>query len=151
MNTSLPAILVLDDEPDLLELLSILLTGAGYRVQTVQTADDMERYFQEGELPVLFVLDLLLSGSHGGELVRHLKEAERTRDMPILMVSAHPGAEQEARAGGADAFLAKPFDIDEFLSLVSSLLDRQKAEPIEAKDQEMTEPGLLTSPEQQEK
>lgn len=147
MNFTLPTILVLDDEPDLLELLSALLTSADYRMQAVQTADDMERYLREAELPVLFVLDLLLSGSSGDELARHLKEAERTHDVPILMISAHPSAEREARAAGADAFLAKPFDIDEFLSLVSSLLARPQAEPIAAKDQERTQPELLPSSE----
>lgn len=147
MNFTLPTILVLDDEPDLLELLSALLTSADYRMQAVQTADDMERYLREAELPVLFVLDLLLSGSSGDELARHLKEAGRTRDVPILMISAHPSAEREARAAGADAFLAKPFDIDEFLSLVSSLLARPQAEPIAAKDQERTQPELLPSSE----
>lgn len=147
MNFTLPTILVLDDEPDLLELLSALLTSADYRMQAVQTADDMERYLREAELPVLFVLDLLLSGSSGDELARHLKEAKRTHDVPILMISAHPSAEREARAAGADAFLAKPFDIDEFLSLVSSLLACPQAEPIAAKDQERTQPELLPSSE----
>ncbi len=122
MNTMQSTILVLDDEPDLLELLSVLLTGAGYKVHTAQTAEDMEIYLKEKNLPDLLVFDLLLAGSHGGELVRHLKEDEHTRDVPILMVSAHPSAEQEADEHGADAFLPKPFNIDEFLALVASLL-----------------------------
>ena len=122
MNTTQPTILVLDDEPDLLELLSVLLTGAGYQVYTTQTAEGMEIYLKEGSLPDLLVLDLLLAGSHGGELVCHMKADERTQDIPILIISAHPSAEQEAHVRGADAFLAKPFDIDEFLALVESLL-----------------------------
>lgn len=147
MNTMPQEILVLDDEPDLLELLSTLLSVAGYHVQAVQTAGEMQHYLGEGGLPSLFVLDLLLAGSHGGELVRHLKDDERTRDIPILMVSAHPGAEMEARACGADAFLAKPFDIDELQALAASLVARPQVEPIGAKDQEGTEPDLLASPD----
>src|SRR5215472_14191127 len=118
MNTSPPMILVLDDEPDLLEFLSVLLSDEGYQVQTVQTADDLKRSLQEGVLPALFVLDLLLSGSDGRGLVQRLKDEERTHDVPILMVSAHPSAEREASAAGADAFLSKPFEIDEFLAVV---------------------------------
>jgi DNA-binding response OmpR family regulator len=147
MNTSLPTILVLDDEPDLLEFLSLLLVDEGYRVKIVQAAEELQHYLDEGELPALFVLDLLLSGSNGGELVRQLKNAERTKGIPILMVSAHPSAEQQAYAGGAEAFLAKPFEIDDFLALVGTLIARQSAEPAHSKDQERTYPDLLTSPE----
>ena len=147
MNTSLPTILVLDDEPDLLEFLSLLLADADYRVRIAQAAEELQRYLEEGELPALFVLDLLLSGSNGGELVRHLKNEERTKAIPILMLSAHPSAEQEAYSGGAEAFLAKPFEIDDFLALVGTLVARQGAEPTSAKDQERTYPDLLTSPE----
>ena len=122
MDNSQSTILVLDDEPDLLELLSALLTGASYHVHTAQTAEDMEIYLKEKKLPDLLVLDMLLAGSHGGDLVRNLKAGVHTRNIPILVISAHPGAEQEARARGADAFLSKPFDIDTFLALVKSLL-----------------------------
>ena len=122
MNTTQSTILVLDDEPDLLELLSVLLTSAGYRVHTAQTAEEMEIYIKEKNLPDLLILDLLLAGSHGGDLVRNLKAGERTRNIPILMISAHPSVEQEAHKHGANAFLFKPFDIDEFLALVESLL-----------------------------
>ena len=145
MNTSPSAILVLDDEPDLLELLSALLSGAGYRVQTVQTVDDFESWLENGDLPSLFVLDLLLAGSHGGELVRHLKGEERTQGIPILMVSAHPDAEREAWDGGADAFLAKPFDIEEFLGLVAALLAHHQEEQLTDQHLERTQPDLLTS------
>ncbi len=147
MNTMQSTILVLDDEPDLLELLSAILIGAGYQVQTVQTADSMEMHLKEAELPNLLILDLLLAGSHGGELVHHLKEDERTRDIPILMVSAHPGAEVEAHARGADAFLAKPFDIDEFLSIVESLLTRHIMVPDVSTNQRQNQTDLLTSSE----
>ena len=123
MNTRQSTILVLDDEPDLLELLSALLTSAGYKVHTAQTAEDMQIFLKEKNLPDLLVLDLLLAGSYGGELVRILKADQHTRNIPILMISAHPSVEQAAHEHGADAFLSKPFDIDEFLALVESLLD----------------------------
>jgi CheY-like chemotaxis protein len=147
MNNSQLTILVLDDEPDLLELLSALLSVAGYQVQAVQTAGELQHYLGEGGLPSLFVLDLLLAGSHGGELVCHLKDDERTRGIPILMISAYPNAEREARAGGADAFLAKPFDIDEFLALVASLLARHQEEQLLDLHMERTQSDLLTSAE----
>jgi DNA-binding response OmpR family regulator len=150
MNTSPPIILVLDDEPDLLEFLSVLLADEGYQVQTVQTADDLERTLQEGVLPALFVLDLLLSGSDGRGLVQRLKDEERTRDVPILMASAHPSADREANAAGADAFLSKPFEIDEFLAVVAVLLSRQQGGSLSEKDQGETQPSLPASHEQHE-
>ncbi len=74
--------------------------------------------------------------------MRRLKDDIRMRSVPILMVPAHPGAERETHTRGADAFLAKPFEIDEFLSLVASLLARQQAEQTVANDQERNQSDL---------
>ncbi len=63
----------------------------------------------------MILLDVLLSGKDGREIVKYLKSQDETRYIPVIMFSAHPSAEETARKAGADDFIAKPFDIDELL------------------------------------
>jgi len=112
-------ILVVDDEPDILMILEAVFTYDGYRVLTASTG---ERLFSllARERPDLILLDMLLSGADGRELTRKLKGQETTARIPVLMISAHPRAEQEALAAGADGFLAKPFSLKEILGRVET-------------------------------
>ena len=123
MSPSTPHILVVDDDPGILDALRILFESEGYRVQTCEKGDYVESLRNaSGTLPELFVLDLLLSGKDGRTICRMLKSQEGTRHIPVLMISAHPGAEQSVKEVGADAFLAKPFTIDDMLDTVAALL-----------------------------
>ena len=70
-------------------------------------------------LPDLILLDVLLSGKDGREIVKRLKSQEETRHIPVIMFSAHPSAEKTARAAGADDFVAKPFEMDEILAKIA--------------------------------
>jgi DNA-binding response OmpR family regulator len=119
MSLKEKTILIVDDEPDILLFLEALFLDADYRVLTAATG---EKLFQllKYERPGIILLDMLLSGTDGREVVRRLKEQESTAQIPVLLISAHPHAEQEARAIGADGFLAKPFDIDDILAVVST-------------------------------
>jgi DNA-binding response OmpR family regulator len=111
-------ILVVDDEPDILEFLQVILQEEGYIVVATDKGVFVET-LHNGSLPDLIILDVLLSGKDGREIARRLKSQEETRHIPLIMFSAHPGAESTARAAGADDFLAKPFEIDELLSKIS--------------------------------
>ncbi len=112
-------ILVVDDEPDILLFLEVAFAHAGYRVLTATTGEELISLLAR-EWPDLILLDMLLSGTDGRELTRQLKGQERTAQIPVLMISAHPRAEQEALAAGADGFLAKPFGIKEILGKAAS-------------------------------
>lgn len=114
-------ILIVDDEPDILEFLHIILEEEGYEVMTSDQGDFLTQLYN-GKLPHLIVLDVLLSGKDGREIVRWLKSQQETRQIPVLMFSAHPSAEETARQAGADDFLAKPFSIEAFLAKVAHLL-----------------------------
>lgn len=115
------AILVIDDDPDILDFLHDLLELEGYAV-TVSTKGNALEQLQEGGLPDLVLLDVFLAGRDGRDLVKSLKRTPETRQIPVLMFSAHPSAEAAARAAGADDFLAKPFQMDELLAKVQTLL-----------------------------
>lgn len=114
-------ILVVDDDPDILDFLHDLLELEGYTVAVSAKVDYLEK-LQNGGLPDLILLDVFLSGRDGREIVKSLKNQEETRLIPVIMFSAHPSAEATARAAGADDFLAKPFDLDELLEKVTHYL-----------------------------
>ena|SRR5947209_3276480 len=118
MKSTLKRILVVDDDPAILAFVAVMLEDAGYTVVTTDKGEYVEKLHDSG-LPDLIVLDVLLSGKDGREIAKKLKRNEETKHIPILMLSAHPSAEQTALASGADDFLAKPFEMDEFLAKVA--------------------------------
>ena len=118
-----PLILIVDDDPGILDALRVLFESEGYRVQTCEKGDYAESLRAEiGGLPDLIVLDVLLSGKDGRTICRTLKSHEATRRIPVVMISAHPGAEESVKEVGADAIVAKPFTIDDLLDTVETLL-----------------------------
>lgn len=126
MTSSAPLILVVDDDPGILDALRMLFESEGYRVLTCAKGDYVEALRENtGALPDVIVLDVLLSGKDGRTICRTLKSEEATRHIPIVMISAHPAAEQSVKEVGADAFVAKPFAIDELLDTVERLLARR--------------------------
>ncbi|HEY4383204.1 MAG TPA: response regulator [Ktedonobacteraceae bacterium] len=118
MQKTLKRILIVDDEPDILEFLQIILEEEGYEVVTSDKGEYLEQ-LHNGGLPHLILVDVLLSGKDGREIVKYLKHQQETKHIPIIMFSAHPGAEETARLAGADDFLAKPFQIEVLLERVT--------------------------------
>ena len=114
-------IIVVDDDLDILEAISLMLEDAGYTVVTTNKGSFIE-HLDTTTLPDMIILDMLLSGSDGRHIARQLKAQEHTKHIPIIMLSAHPKAEQEAQTSGADDFLPKPFEMDELLEKVASFM-----------------------------
>lgn len=113
-------ILLVDDDPDILEALMLTFesegyetTGTGKGTEVLQTAYSTQ--------PQVIVLDVLLSGMDGRKICSSIKHDNRTKHIPIVMISAYPNAEQSVRNAGADGFVAKPFDLDELISVVDSV------------------------------
>ena len=113
-------ILIVDDNPGIQELLGIIFRKAGYTV----CIESKGEAIIEGdfELPDIILLDRQLSGMDGLIVCGHLKRSTRTKDIPVIMVSASPDLKSLAPTAGADAFLEKPFDIKDILKLVESQL-----------------------------
>src|SRR5690242_9866656 len=116
-------ILVVDDNPHILEAVELVLDTEGYDVRTVTKSEGVENEIK-AYTPDLILLDLLLSGRNGEEITRVLKADKDTRSIPIIIISAHPTAEKTAREAGADGFIVKPFDISDLLDHVQSLLKK---------------------------
>ncbi|HEY0754905.1 MAG TPA: response regulator [Ktedonobacteraceae bacterium] len=118
MQTTAKKLLVVDDEPDILEFLQIILEDEGYEVVISEKGEYLEQ-LHNGGLPHLILVDVLLSGKDGREIVRFLKSQAETKHIPVIMFSAHPSAAETARQAGADDFVAKPFDIDFLLARIA--------------------------------
>ncbi|QBD75857.1 response regulator [Ktedonosporobacter rubrisoli] len=122
MKSERKRVLIVDDDPDILLAMAAMLEDAGYSVTTTEQGTDLEYIQEREELPDIILLDMLISGSDGCQIARWLKHQPATRHIPLLMLSAHPTAEQQAREAGVDDFLAKPFELDELLSRVAAHL-----------------------------
>ncbi len=108
-------ILVVDDDPAILEVIEIILLENKYDVETSRSG----RVFRDlKNKPDLILLDVLLSGEDGRDIVKKLKLDDKTRDIPVVMISAHPSAGDTVRKFGANDFLSKPFDIDDLLRII---------------------------------
>jgi DNA-binding response OmpR family regulator len=128
MQSKQKKILLVDDDPDILEFLQELLEQEGYTVAITDKAEYVEKLYASG-LPDLILIDVLLSGKDGRKIVKQLKSQEATRHVPVIMFSAHPSAEETVRVAGADDFVAKPFELDEMLAKIA-----KHVSPIEAKE-----------------
>jgi len=122
-----PRILLVDDEPDLVHLVSARLQAAGYQVTTAadgQQALDLVRQ----EKPDLIILDLMLPKVNGYKVCRLLKFDDRYRKIPILIFTAR-AQEEDIRLAtdcGAEAYLTKPFEAQVLLAKLSDLLAATK-------------------------
>lgn len=107
-------ILLIDDDPDIRQVMSRMLVNEGYEVDTASRKEEAIQKLANGN-PSLILLDVLLSGSDGRDLCRELKAAEKTRHIPVIIVSGHPGAAAQLAECGADDFIAKPFKVQTLL------------------------------------
>ena len=113
-----PIILVADDEDGITNLIADALTDEGYLVDTVADGKAALRATEQ-HLPMLIVLDDMMPGMRGIEIVAHLRQNGDT-STPVIMISAATPAETCLRHG-ATAFLAKPFSLDALLDQVERL------------------------------
>jgi two-component system phosphate regulon response regulator PhoB len=119
-------ILLVEDEPAIQELIAVNLTRAGHHVLRVCDAESAQRMIREA-LPDLVLLDWMLPGMSGVELARRLRQDERTRAIPIIMLTAR-GEEQDKVAGletGADDYITKPFSPRELVARIKAVLRRR--------------------------
>ncbi len=132
-----PVILAVEDEPDILELLGVSLADAGYRVLTAADAETAQRMLRD-TLPDLVLLDWMLPGQSGLAFAKALRADPRTRELPIIMVTAR-GEEADKVAGleaWVDDYVTKPFSPRELKARIKAVLRRRAPEaaqePLEA-------------------
>lgn len=107
-------ILIVDDDQDILEALEIYFSDLGFLVIKNNDGKNIQELVKQ-VMPHILLMDMLLSGIDGAKLTKELKEDKRTKDVPILLLSAHPNAKIKAEESGANGFLPKPFELDKLL------------------------------------
>lgn len=106
-------VLVVEDDPDLLALMELVLAQAGHRVRTAAEGTAALARAAE-ELPGLIFLDMRMPGMNGWDFAREFR-ARHGPACPIVVVTAAENARERAEEIGADDWLAKPFDLDDVL------------------------------------
>jgi PAS domain S-box-containing protein len=130
MTPHSPTILVVNDTVEVLELLTLLLTHEGYRVVSASDGRSALEMAHQIE-PDIVISDVVMPEMDGLEFCRHLKEDARTRDVPVLLVSAVRTGEDDSLTGlvaGADDYLEIPFRRQELLVKVARLAERHRVE-----------------------
>jgi two-component system, OmpR family, phosphate regulon response regulator PhoB len=118
-------ILVVDDEPDIVALVAYHLAKSNYRVTTASNGTDALSIARQ-ERPSLLVLDLMLPGMSGFDVLEHLRAEEGTRHIAVLMLTARKEEQDRIRglSLGADDYLTKPFSPQELVLRVGAILRR---------------------------
>lgn len=128
-------VLVVEDERDIAALVAYQLTREGFRVETAHSGDDALEAVHR-EIPDLVVLDRMLPGVSGDEVLRDLRSESATRSIPVLMLTAKREKEEriEGLEMGADDYLTKPFSPRELVLRVQAILRRSREPSVRAGD-----------------
>ncbi|MDZ7920595.1 phosphate regulon transcriptional regulator PhoB [Rhodoferax sp.] len=126
---NMPAVLVVEDESAIAELIAVNLRHNGFRPRWAMDSDSAQREI-DAAVPDLILLDWMLPGESGLTLAKRWRTDARTKDTPIIMLTAR-GDEADRVAGldaGADDYIAKPFSTKELLARVRAVLRRRAPE-----------------------
>lgn len=135
-------LLVVEDIPNILELLDLTLRFNGYEVMTARNGQEALDVI-ENKRPALIITDILMPRMDGFSLIYRLRTSQKTRDIPVVFLSAtYVSAEDKAFATslGATKFIEKPLDTQAFLQTISDLLDQPpETSPMPLKESEFYE------------
>jgi DNA-binding response OmpR family regulator len=112
-------ILIADDDKNILIALTMMLEDE-YEIRSTsngQTVQEVEKY-----LPDLILLDIWMGEVDGRDICKRLKNKSLTKHIPVIMISARANAEKSAYDSCADAFIAKPFEMDNLLAMVEKYI-----------------------------
>jgi two-component system phosphate regulon response regulator PhoB len=124
-----PTILIVEDEPAIIELVTFTLKEAGWNVAAVQTTADAWNFIQQ-RLPQLILLDWMLPDQSGLRLLSRIRSDRQFNELPIIMLTAK-SMEEDKIAGldnGADDYVTKPFSPRELTARINALLRRKTPE-----------------------
>ncbi|TMI70106.1 MAG: response regulator [Bacteroidetes bacterium] len=123
-GSSTHSILVVDDDPDISMMLKLMLEYKGYSVTVLSKVEETVKTL-EGNNYSMAIIDMLLSGVSGIDICSRIRNNQSTAQCPVLMISAHPNAKEICLQAGADDFISKPFDMNDILSRISHLVNKQ--------------------------
>lgn len=110
-------ILICDDDPDIVELITLLFEKEGHKVKVVNNCESVWETFDEA-YPDLILMDLWVPEMGGEAATYKLKTDKETKDIKVVLLSASTDIAEAAERSGADGYLSKPFNIKELKALV---------------------------------
>lgn len=117
-------ILVVDDDNDILEIVTLLLAERGYEVRALDHGETIFEDIQDFQ-PNLVLMDVMLGGMDGRAICTDLKRDPLTHSLPVILISGtHDLVESIHLPGGPDDFIAKPFDLDQLYTKIDQHLTR---------------------------
>jgi two-component system, OmpR family, phosphate regulon response regulator PhoB len=126
-------VLIADDDPAICTLIETVLRKGPYDIITRNDAESALVALDRDGLFDIIICDFMLPGISGIDFIERLRADERTRAVPVLMISGHTNYAMDGRArnAGANLFLNKPFTISQLRTAVNSLLAQPKVDPYE--------------------
>ena len=124
-------VLVVDDNKDIVWVVETILKRYGFEVMTTLRGEEVLKKVETFH-PQLILLDVFLSGIDGIEICNKLKSGLQTRDIPVIMFSAHTNRKDVMKFCKADDFLQKPFDVNELVRKINLQIDGQSVTNISA-------------------
>ena len=121
-NHRRPRILIADDDPGIRDVFKIIFDRAGFEIELKCNGDDL--LINHFALPDIFLIDKQLSGHDGLDICRFLKKQEKTKHIPVIMISASPDISVMAIKAGADCYIEKPFEVRHLLDTIQQCLER---------------------------
>lgn len=118
-------IIILDDSPDLLEVMKFFLEEKGYEVETASSHQNLITLIKSFS-PDLIILDVFLQGEDGREICKELRRSGETKYLCILLFSTSPKALANAKKCGADGYITKPFGLTDIVDKIESTLETCK-------------------------
>jgi len=115
-------ILIIDDDPDVRTVMNVLMRNNGYLVETASHKEEALQKLDNFQ-PSVVLLDVLLSGVDGRELCKEIKANDATKEIQVMMISAHPGAAENIHSYGADDFVSKPVNTELLLEKLERLVN----------------------------
>jgi DNA-binding response OmpR family regulator len=119
-------VLIVDDNSDILWVVEIVLKRYGFEVMALPRGEDVLPKIKTFS-PQLILLDVFLSGIDGIEVCNKLKGNPNTKDIPVIMFSAHTNFSDIQKFCHADDFIAKPFDVNELVKKINHQIEAYKA------------------------
>lgn len=115
-------VLVVDDDPTILEVFDLLLSDAGYDVELAENGRSALTIVERSR-PDLIMLDLMMPVMNGWDVMHTLRTQPESRSIPVIILSADQNVESKANELQAEDYCSKPFDVDDVMSKVERLLE----------------------------
>ena len=114
MTKNIYNILIIEDDLDIGNMIRMILEYRGYTVFILKNTEGVSELMKKRKINVV-IIDMMLAEANGTDICIKLKKDASLAHIPLIMMSAHPDAENLCRISGADDFISKPFDLDQLL------------------------------------